>query len=364
VSAISTTELPGLWLCLFALFSETVIFTIFGWYAGQVIPSLQGGVLPWYFPFDPKYWGFKEQREIMAGDRVGEEQSKSQIEEQIRTYNLSMSFEGKGTALKELTLAMDPMQCTCVLGQNGAGKSTLCNILTGLLTATHGEAFVHGHDLQVEMSDVRRLMGICPQDNLLYEELSGLEHLVMYNRFRGVPYGLIQEECDRLLKAVRLQDHGEKFAVKYSGGMQRRLCVALANVGSPKIIYLDEPTTGMDPLSRRRLWEMLLEAKGHCTMVLTTHSMEEADLLGDKIAILNEGHLRAYGDSLYLKSRFGTGYEITLVMAASKVGAVRSLVEDMIPMAIISVHGGTTMSVSVPVYMYLYPDPQSMEVPL
>lgn len=140
---------------------------------------------------------------------------------------------------------MNHQQCSCVLGQNGAGKSTLCNVLTGLLTPTHGEAFVHGHDVRVEIAAVRSLMGICPQDNLLYEELSGLEHLVMYHRFHGISGEQLRAECDRLLGAVQLLAHQNKRAVKYSGGMQRRLCIALASVGAPAIMYLDEPTTGL-----------------------------------------------------------------------------------------------------------------------
>merc|ERR1711871_1552451 len=130
--------------------------------------------------------------------------------------------------------------------------------------------------------------------------------------------------------------------------MQRRLCIALASVGAPAIMYLDEPTTGMDPLSRRRVWEMLLQAKQDCTMGLTTHSMEEADLLGDTVAILSEGHLRAFGDPLYLKSRFGRGYEITLGCPAAQIKAVQDHVAQQVPMAEMEVRGGTVLAVAVP----------------
>ena len=136
----------------------------------------------------------------------------------------------------------------------------------------------------------------------------------------------IAEDVEKLLEGVALTDAGHRDANKYSGGMKRRLSVAIASVGNPKIIFLDEPTTGLDPLSRKRTWATIQAMKQGRVVCLTTHSMEEAEVLGDSVGILAHGRLRAYGSPIFLKNKFGSGYHVTVFSDDSKVEAIQRLI--------------------------------------
>jgi ABC-type multidrug transport system ATPase subunit len=208
-------------------------------------------------------------------------------------------------------------QLFCLLGSNGAGKTTTINILTGLVPPTHGEAYLCGYSMRTQMPQIRAVMGVCPQFDLLWNELTGFEHLVIFAGLKGIPSAKIVEEARTKLKEVELTEAANKIAGKYSGGMKRRLSVAMALIGNPKVVFLDEPTTGMDPVSRRQVWNIIERAKKGRVIVLTTHSMEEADILSDKIAIMTNGSLSCIGSALHLKNKFGTGYRITVGANAS-----------------------------------------------
>ncbi|GBG75807.1 hypothetical protein CBR_g21052 [Chara braunii] len=198
----------------------------------------------------------------------------------------------------------------CLLGPNGAGKTTTINCLTGVIPTTAGDAIVNGESIRSPegMTRIRSTMGVCPQFDILWDTLTGREHLWMFANIKGLPSDRIQAEIEELLQSVKLVDAGNMRSASYSGGMKRRLSVAIALIGNPKIVYLDEPTTGMDPISRRHVWDVVEKAKKGRAIVLTTHSMEEADILGDRIAIMAKGQLRCIGTSIHLKTRFGAGY--------------------------------------------------------
>jgi ABC-type multidrug transport system ATPase subunit len=159
------------------------------------------------------------------------------------------------------------------LGHNGAGKSTLIRMLTGVTAPTHGEAFVFGLSVREDVAELQKVMGVCPQDDLLWLDLSARQHLRTYAQFKGVPLHMIEGEITRILHDVNLTADADNAASTYSGGMKRRLSVGIASVGSPQITFLDEPTTGMDPLSKRRVWSMIERLKGFGMLLLTTHSM-------------------------------------------------------------------------------------------
>eukprot|EP00887_Chlorella_sp_A99_P004766 scaffold4.g4766.t1 len=205
----------------------------------------------------------------------------------------------KGSALGEFWavhgswFAIERGRVFCLLGPNGAGKSTTINCLTGVLPPSGGDALVYGESFDV-----------------LWSELTGAEHLWLFGRVKGLPAGALRAEAARLLESVKLSGAAGVRTVAYSGGMRRRLSVALALLGDPLIVYLDEPTTGMDPISRRHVWDVIEASKRGRAIVLTTHSMEEADVLGDTIAIMCRGRLRCFGSSLRLKQRFGSGYQV------------------------------------------------------
>ncbi|KAK9828716.1 hypothetical protein WJX72_001692 [[Myrmecia] bisecta] len=225
-------------------------------------------------------------------------------------------------AVRSNWLGVKTGECFCLLGPNGAGKTTTINCLTGVVPASAGDALIYGRSVTtaVGLERARALMGVCPQFDVLWDSLTGREHLLLFAAIKGLPPSKCAAEADELLDSVRLLDAADQRAAAYSGGMRRRLSVAIALLGQPKVLFLDEPTTGMDPISRRYLWEMIAAAKARCAVVLTTHSMEEADILGDRIAIMARGRLRCIGSGLHLKQRFGSGYRIAIHMD-SKLGS-------------------------------------------
>lgn len=217
-------------------------------------------------------------------------------------------------AVKGTWLGVRYGECFCLLGPNGAGKSTTIHCLTGVLPPSSGDAIVCGHSTVSAggMDKIRPMMGVCPQFDILWNELTGVEHLVLFAAIKGLPAHSHKSEASHLLEEVKLTEAGKIRAGSYSGGMRRRLSVAMSFIGDPVVVYLDEPTTGLDPISRRHLWELIERSKKNRAIVLTTHSMEEADVLGDRIGIMARGQLRCIGTSLRLKSKFGSGYRVSV----------------------------------------------------
>ena len=226
------------------------------------------------------------------------------------------------------------------LGHNGAGKTTSLSIIMGMLKPSSGSIVVDGHilpgsdgvgqrdmDLRT-LSEVQKLMGVCPQHDVLFDSLTAWETVQLYATIKGVRVlghkgqsadatpanekALLEEYLDHLLDDVYLKDKKHERVQTYSGGMKRKLSVALAFLGDPKVVLLDEPTTGMDVFTRKQVWQLMQDSKAGRAILLTTHSMEEADALGDRIAILSHGKLQTLGSSLFLKNRFGLGYRLSL----------------------------------------------------
>ncbi|KAL3640608.1 ATP-binding cassette sub- A member 2 [Castilleja foliolosa] len=225
-------------------------------------------------------------------------------------------------ALKDIWLNFPKDQLFCLLGPNGAGKTTTINCLTGITPATGGDALVYGYSIRSStgMSNIRRMIGVCPQFDILWDALSGQEHLYLFASIKGLNPSSIKSVADKLLAEVKLTDDAKVRSCSYSGGMKRRLSVAIALIGEPKLLILDEPTTGMDPITRRHVWDVIENAKKGRAIILTTHSMEEADILSDRIGIMAKGRLRCIGTSIRLKSRFGTGFIANISFAGDVSG--------------------------------------------
>ncbi|CAO2206628.1 unnamed protein product [Urochloa humidicola] len=213
-------------------------------------------------------------------------------------------------SVKGLWVNLEKDQLFCLLGPNGAGKTTTISCLTGITPITGGDAFIYGHSVRstVGMTNIRRMIGVCPQFDILWDALTAKEHMELFASIKGLPRSAIMSVAEESLAKVKLSQVTNVRAGSYSGGMKRRLSVAIALIGDPKLVFLDEPTTGMDPITRRHVWDIIEEAKKGRAIVLTTHSMEEADILSDRIAIMAKGKLRCIGTSIRLKSKFGTGY--------------------------------------------------------
>ncbi|CAO2038070.1 unnamed protein product [Urochloa humidicola] len=239
-------------------------------------------------------------------------------------------------AVRGISLFMSRGQCLGLLGPNGAGKTTLVNMLTGFSKPTSGTAYIEGMmDIRLDMDKIYTGIGVCPQDDLLWENLTGREHLLFYGRLKKLKGKALAEAIEQSLRSVRLFARGvpDKLVGKYSGGMKRRLSVAISLIGDPKVVYMDEPSSGLDPASRKDLWKAVKSAKQERTIILTTHSMEEAEVLCDRIGIIANGSLQCIGSSRELKDRYGGSCVLTVTTLAGEEEDVETLVRSMLPAA-------------------------------
>ena len=211
---------------------------------------------------------------------------------------------GDFTAVKGVSFTVGEGEIFGLLGPNGAGKSTLIRMLVTLLPPTAGTALVGGFDIVTQQDEVRRLIGVIPQAMTSDTELSVEENLIIFAKLYGVPRGKRRRLIDDLLAAVELTQWRDKQVRNLSGGMRRRVEIARGLVHEPKIFFLDEPTTGLDPVSRVAVWEMLrkIKAERDLTILITTHYMDEADKLCDRVAIVDHGELKALDSPLRLKA--------------------------------------------------------------
>ncbi|KAF9183513.1 ATP-binding cassette sub- A member 1 [Haplosporangium sp. Z 11] len=261
------------------------------------------------------------------------------FETQARICNLQKVFQESAfkkspldkIAVKDLCLTLQEGKLLALLGQNGAGKSTTMNMLSGLTRSTGGDALFYGLSMNSEMQEIRSMMGVCPQHDILFDDMTAEEHIQLYAGLKNVPKHEIPRLTEERLKAVRLWKVKDRLSRTYSGGMKRRLSMVISTLGDPRIIFLDEPTTGMDPTNRRHVWSFIEKFKQGRIIILTTHSMEEADILGDRICVMAHGRLRAIGNSIHLKNKFGAGYRISLVTDPANTELVKSLIEAKVP---------------------------------
>jgi ABC-2 type transport system ATP-binding protein len=223
----------------------------------------------------------------------------------IVTQDLSKNYQDV-TALDGLTLRVGPGEIFGLLGPNGAGKTTTIKILTTLARPTRGQARIMGFDVVRQPLPVKRLIAVCPQEINLDKELTAYENLLIYGQLYQIPE--LKARIAEMLALGQLTDRARNFVKEFSGGMQRRLLILRALMSRPQVLFLDEPTVGLDPQVRRQLWDMIgqLKAQG-ITMMLTTHYIEEAEILCDRVGILNRGRLIALDTPRALIDRIG-GY--------------------------------------------------------
>lgn len=219
----------------------------------------------------------------------------------------------KFNAVDRLSLEVSENEIFCLLGHNGAGKTTTFNVLVGTLLPTSGDAWVHGYHIVKDRDELRQNIGVCPQHDIVLDNISCLDQLTAQAQITGMDYEPAKEEALELLDKLDLLWKRHEKPKNLSGGQKRRLTLALALIGRPKIIILDEPTTGLDPNIRRVIWGLLNELKKDHTVLMTTHSLEEADALADRMAIMSEGKIEDIGTSLELKERHGPGYKLHCV---------------------------------------------------
>ncbi|CAK9883366.1 unnamed protein product [Sphagnum jensenii] len=340
---------------LFLLLVDSIVYAGLAWYLEQVLPSEYGAVQPPWFLFAPSYWqggvlgvaaGPSASYERLSDSIPGDEMV-TMVQEEIEEPYLSTDgqlpavhieklrkvFVGGKIAVDELTLDLFEGHITALLGHNGAGKSTTMSMLTGLIRPTSGDAKIWGHSIQDNMQNIRRIIGVCPQQNVLFGYLTVKEHLELYASLKGVPKLQTEQTVNEMVINLGLEDKANSCASCLSGGMQRKLQVGLAMIGGSRVVFLDEPTSGLDPQSRRSIWELLHSFKSrlikkNMSVVLTTHNMEECEALCNRIGIMVAGSLVCLGSIQQIKSCFGSGYTVELRCKSPK--SLQSLHQFMI----------------------------------
>jgi ATP-binding cassette subfamily A (ABC1) protein 3 len=231
----------------------------------------------------------------------------------LQIKNIS-KYYGEFQAINDLSLELYNGQIFALLGHNGAGKTSLIKIISGTEEAQNGDILLNGHSLLSDKEFLYKTIGLCSQDDILFQDLTVEEQLNLMCTLQGGDNSRVKE----LLIEIELIDKSKELAKNLSGGQKRKLCVALALCGDSKLVLLDEPTSGMDSIAKKGFWKFLKKYKDDKIIILTTHSLEEADYLGDRIGIMNEGQLACLGTSTYLKNQYSCGFNINLMIDKEK----------------------------------------------
>uniref|UniRef100_A0A8D1A2R6 ABC transporter domain-containing protein n=1 Tax=Sus scrofa TaxID=9823 RepID=A0A8D1A2R6_PIG len=336
------------------LLFDAFFYGLVTWYVENVFPGQYGMPQPWYFFLMRSYWfgQARIKRKEMKDCRITLtkyfEAEPTSLVAGIRIKHLYKKF-GDKVAINDMSLNLYKGQITILLGQNGAGKTTVLSVLTGCYRPTRGEVCIYGYDISKNIREIRENMGFCPQHDLLFNDLTLSEHIFFYSVVKRIQQKIPPLEVDNMLSTFNLLEKRDTFSESLTGGMKRKLSIIIALLGSPKVVILDEPSSGMDPVSRRATWDVLQQFKHKRTILLTSHYMDEADILGDRIAIMVKGTLQCCGSSIFLKKIYGAGYHIVIEREprcdAEKISAV---IYSRIPDAILENSIGTELSFILP----------------
>jgi ABC-type multidrug transport system ATPase subunit len=328
---------------VYLLLANTVVYFTLAWYFDSVLSSENNGN-PQHplFCLSPAYWQCMCHRQKRASEGA---RSSSPTTVAVSVQNLvkeytsrscclcCCSFASKNVkAVDNLSMDFEVGKITALLGHNGAGKSTLIGVLTGLFPSTSGHVTLFGKNVSdaEEMASIHAISGVCPQHDILWNNLTAFEHGVLFATIKGVAPENVDDEVRQRLSFVGLLEQAAVQKVgTFSGGMKRRLSVALATIGDPKFLVLDEPTTGMDPVNRRAVWSLILKLRKSRCIIVTTHHMAEADCLGDVCGVMAFGKLLAAADPLKLKNTHGSGYTLSIVLASEEL-PIQALADSLI----------------------------------
>ncbi|KAJ6646771.1 Phospholipid-transporting ATPase ABCA3 [Pseudolycoriella hygida] len=304
------------------LLLTAIMFLMLTMYIENIFPGSYGVAKPWNYPFKKDYWfPSKNRNSYQAFGDHNDDNDSAQInpgnfeDEPTNEHagvvikNMCKTFDKK-VAVCNLSMNMYNNQITALLGHNGAGKTTTFSMLTGMIGSTSGTALINGYDIHTDTDMARSSMGFCPQHNILFDELTVREHILFFSLLKGLSPEASNEEVQKYVRLLELEPKINEMSQNLSGGMKRKLSIGIALCGQSKVVFCDEPTSGMDAASRRSLWNVLIEEKKDRVIVLSTHFMDEADVLGDRIAIMAHGKLMCAGSPFFLKKRFGTGYHL------------------------------------------------------
>ncbi|XP_035265465.1 uncharacterized protein abca12 [Anguilla anguilla] len=357
------------WLC-WLLLIDSIIYFLVGVYVRMVFPGNYGIAVPWYFPVMPSFWaglcgcgdGSQKKRggtlfsNILRKNQVSFPKDKdpvsafpSQVEDEFADLPVGVALHGltktygSRAAVQNLNIDFYDGHITALLGHNGAGKTTTMSLLTGLFGPTSGSIDVYGRDMETYINDIRKDLGVCMQYDVHFDHLTTKEHLLLYGQIKA-PHWTREElhrEVRKILQETGMYAHRHKRVGTLSGGMKRKLSISIAFIGGSRLVILDEPTTGVDPCSRRSIWDIVIQHKKERTIILSTHHLDEAEVLSDRIAFLERGGLKCCGSPFYLKDKLAQGYNLTLTKKIQTPGSemrfegeeVKAFIQSQLPEA-------------------------------
>ncbi|XP_043941106.1 cholesterol transporter ABCA5-like [Protopterus annectens] len=342
-----------LFITFLALLADSLVYILVAVYLEEVVPVEYGVRRSPFFFLQKSYWSKKRKNYCVMNDNVQfatdigtgvvePVPAEFQGKEAIRISNIHKTFREKDKtvhALNGLSFDIYEGQITALLGHSGAGKSTLMNILCGICPPSDGSAVIYNYTISEidEMIELRKMVGICPQFDISFNFLTAEENLKTFAAIRGIRPKDVDQEVARIMKALDMEQIRDSMAHKLSGGQKRKLSLGIAILGDPKILFLDEPTSGMDVHSQHQVWNLLKGRKTDRVTVLSTHFMDEADILADRKAVISQGMLKCLGSSLFLKSKWGVGYNLSMhVMKTCDTDSLSSLIDQHIPNAKLS----------------------------
>ncbi|XP_031985070.1 ATP-binding cassette sub-family A member 10-like isoform X2 [Corvus moneduloides] len=344
---------------------DSVLYMLLALYFDKILPGKYGIPDPPLFCLKASYW--KSRRgsttdvprstanpEELLGDDVEPVPPEFRGKEAIRLHNIKKAYKKKDKkteALRGLSLNIYEGQITALLGHSGAGKTTLLNVLSGLSFPSEGSATIYNYRLS-EMGDreeIRGMIGICPQFNTQFEVLTVKENLKTFAEIKGIKSKEVEREVQNILELLDISNIQDTQAEKLSGGQKRKLSIGIAMLGNPQVLLLDEPTAGLDPLSRHQVWSLLREQQAGRVILFSTQFMDEADILADRKAFISHGRLKCVGSSLFLKKKWGICYHLRIHVSEScGLENVTSLVKGHIPNATFSGHSQYELRYKLP----------------
>ncbi|XP_066249198.1 phospholipid-transporting ATPase ABCA3-like [Euwallacea similis] len=305
----SSQEITLFHTCIM-LIVDSIIYFLLTLYLDAIMPGKYGIPQSKLFPLKFIKSCFTTSRNIAEDIELGE--AFVECKHAIKLLNVSKKYETR-TVINNLDMDVHKNQINVLLGHNGAGKSTIMNIITGMTNKTEGRIYINNKEI-LNSSDITQSIGLCPQHNLFFGDLTIWQHMMFISMVKELTFTDAESEIRPLLEILNLYNKRHEYPHTLSGGMQRKLCLAMAAIGGPEILILDEPSSGMDPQSRREMWNLLLQWRKHKTILITTHFMEEADALADQTIIINEGSKKCSGTPMELKWKYGCGATLTLLI--------------------------------------------------
>ncbi|BES94947.1 ATP-Hypothetical protein cassette sub-family A member [Nesidiocoris tenuis] len=320
-------------------------------YIDAIKPGPYGRARPWYFIVNC----CRSSRSVHPAKDTLETTSSAMIEATPANkpvglkINSLVKYFGFFKAVDNLNWTIYKKEITVLLGHNGAGKSTTFNMMCGMFSPTSGSILTDSYSLFAgnNLVQFRRELGYCPQHDLLFSDLSVHEHLIFFGMLKGFTRAEASEQSENWTMKFKIYHKRNQKVSKLSGGMKRKLCLSIALIGDPQYLLLDEPTSGLDPESRRDIWDVLLAARGNRTIVISTHDMEEADVLADRIAIMANGSLKCAGSTVFLKQKYGFGYRLKIAIRKRSDSAL-NLIQSIVPSARLLNKSRRVITVSLP----------------